>query len=61
VSDDLGKPDIKDAALTLATFAGHDDDCLINRLPSEGIVPNVCSCGYVAARNAVFAALDLPW
>lgn len=61
MSDDQAKPDIQDAALTLATYAGHDDDCLINRLPSEGIVPGVCSCGYSAARKAVFAALGLPW
>lgn len=33
------------AALRVNGFAGHDDDCAINRYPNEG----VCSCGYTSA------------
>jgi hypothetical protein len=39
-------------AITLAGFAGHDDDCLFNRI-SDSVVPGSCSCGYSDASRAL--------
>ena len=44
------------AAERINGFAGHDDDCWINRFPNEG----VCNCGYTSAYRAVLDALGGP-
>lgn len=44
------------AAMMLGTFAGHDDDCVNNKI-SEGITPGECSCGYSKASREMAEAL----
>ncbi len=41
------------AAVRVNGFAGHDDDCALNRFPSKG----VCSCGYTAAYRFLLDTL----
>lgn len=41
------------AAERVAGFAGHDDDCTLNRFPNEGI----CSCGYTSAYRFLLDTL----
>lgn len=57
MSSDERLAELELSVIRLATYAGHDDDCLTNRAPSDGIVPGACSCGYVEAYRAVRAAL----
>lgn len=44
--------DYQAAAINLAGYAGHDEDCLFNRV-SDSVVPGSCSCGYSEASRAL--------
>lgn len=41
------------AALRLNGFAGHDDDCALNRFAAS----DACSCGYTAAYRLLLETL----